>query len=442
MAHSRADRADRPRCLRAEGLKTVRILLVNAFHYLKGGVERTYLDESRWLAAAGHTVGHFAIRDRRNLYSPTAAYFAPEADFGEAAPALVQLASLGRAVWSAPAARCMDRLLAEFRPEIAHLHAPSRYLTPSILGPLERRGVPTVMTLHDFKPWCTNRILFAKGAPCERCRGGAHWHALTTGCVQDSRLKSAVGMVEAYTHDARHAYRHVKRWIAPSRFVHEKASSFGLTAAQMSVLAHGVEPTLATAHAAPRNPPAASSADTLLDSGITSPYALFAGRLSIEKGVKLLPEIARAIAPVPLVVVGDGPLRDFIRTAADATTNLRPVGHLDDAHLATLRREAAVVVVPSLFYEHFCYAAAEALLDERPVVAARIGAIPELVEHEVTGLLATPGDGAALGAAVRRALNDAAARSWASAGAARVRERANPTRHVEGLLRIYEEARS
>ena len=55
----------------------MRILLVNAFHYLKGGVERTYLDESRWLAEAGHDVAHLATRDARNLPSPTAAQFAP-----------------------------------------------------------------------------------------------------------------------------------------------------------------------------------------------------------------------------------------------------------------------------------------------------------------------------------------------------------------------------
>ena len=84
--------------------------------------------------------------------------------------------------------------------DVAHLHAPSRHLTPSILEPLERAKVPVVMTLHDFKPWCTNRILFAKGEPCERCRGGRHWRATATGCVQGSRLKSVVGTLEAVAH--------------------------------------------------------------------------------------------------------------------------------------------------------------------------------------------------------------------------------------------------
>ena len=229
----------------------MRVLLVNAFHYLRGGVERTYFDESCWLAAAGHSIAHFAIRDPRNLPSPTAEHFAPPANFGEGAPAWRQLVQLPRALWSGPAAAAVERLVAEFKPEIAHLHAPSRYLTPSILRPLEHAHVPVVMTLHDFKPWCTNRTLFAHGAPCERCRGGTHWHALATGCVQGSRLKSAVATAEAYLHDWIGAYRAVRLWIAPSRFVAEKAVSLGLDRTRLRVLAHGVERT------APGVPPSA-----------------------------------------------------------------------------------------------------------------------------------------------------------------------------------------
>lgn len=401
----------------------MRVLLVNAFHWLKGGVERTYLDESRWLAAAGHAVAHFATRHPENEPSPTAAHFAPPADFTEGGATLAQLALLPRALWSAPAAAAMARLVAEWKPDVAHLHAPSRHLTPSILRPLERARVPVVMTLHDFKPWCTNRILYAHGEVCERCRGGAHWHALTTACVQDSRAKSAVGAVEAYLHDALGAYRSVRRWIAPSRFVYDKARTFGVDDARLRVLSHGVE--------APRvkaAPPA----------GTPDRYAFFAGRLSAEKGVKLLPAIAEAIAPDPLIVAGDGPLAGWLQGRGLA--NVRLVGHLPDATLAGLRASASVVVAPSLFVEHFGYAVAEALLDARPVVAARIGALPELVEHEATGLLVPPGDGPALGAAVKRALADPAAPRWGDAGRERVRRMSEPGAHLAGLLGIYREA--
>lgn len=401
----------------------MRILFVNAFHYLRGGVERTCLDESRWLAAAGHEVAHFAIRDPRNLPSPTADHFAPPADFGEDVPALRQLAQLPRALWSRPAAAAMERLIAAFRPEIAHVHAPSRYLTPSVLRPLERARVPVVMTLHDYKPWCTNRILFAHGAPCERCRGGTHWHALALGCVQGSRLKSAVAAAEAYLHDWVGAYRAVRLWIAPSLFVAEKAASLGLDRSKLRVLAHGVERT------APGAPPSALPAGR---------FVLFAGRLTVDKGVKLLPAIAARVAPAPIVVAGDGPLSSWL--AREGSQGVRQLGHLSDESLAAVMSRAGAVIVPSLFYETFGYAAAEPMAEGRPVVAARIGALPELVEHEVTGLLAEPGDAEGFAALTKRALDDPAAARWGEEARRRIGRLGDPRRHVEGLLAIYREA--
>ena len=410
----------------------MRVLLVNAFHYLRGGVERTYLDESRWLTRAGHEVAHLATRDPRNLASPTSYLFAPAADYGEGASMLANPSQWGRVFWSLPAERAMTRVLEVFRPEIAHVHAPSRYLTPSVLRPLERAGVPVVMTLHDFKPWCTNRTLFAHGAPCERCRGGRHYQALRTGCVQESRARSAVAMVEAYVHEALHAYRPVRLWIAPSTFVRDKVAWLGLDPSRVRVLSHGMEPEGGVARTASRQDDASSSP--------AEPYALFLGRLSAEKGVTLLEEIAARIAPVPLRVAGDGPLRAAVDQAAQRQRNLEVLGWRAGEDLARLRREAAAVVLPSLFYETFCYVAAEALLDARPVVAARIGAVPELIEHEVTGLLAPAGDGAALGEALKRALEDPHSQHRAEAGRERVLKLTDPARHLEGLLGIYAEA--
>ena len=404
----------------------MRVLLVNAFHWLKGGVERTYLDDSRWLAAAGHEVAHFATRDPRNLPSPTAEFFAPGADYGEEGSALAQLPQLPRALWSRPAARAMERLLAAFHPDVAHVHAPSRYLTPSVLRPLERAGVPIVHALHDFKPWCTNRILYAHGAPCERCRGGRHWHAAVTGCVQGSRAKSLVGTAEAYLHDALGAYRGVRFWIAQSAFVRDKAVSLGADPGRIRMLPHGVEPVPA--------PPQAG--------GWPGRYVLFAGRISEEKGVRALPAIAARIAPVPLVVAGSGPLLGWLEAQrGTGPANLQCAGYFSGEELRSLQAHAAVVVSPSLFYETFGYTVAEALLDARPVVASRIGALPELVEHEVTGLLAPPGDTAAHAEATRRALEDPAAARWGEAGRERVRRIGDVDAHVRGLLAIYEEAR-
>ena len=402
----------------------MRVLMLNAFHWLKGGVERTVFDETAWLERAGHEVAHFAIRDPRNLPSPFADHFAPPADYSETTPAWRQLAQLPRAIWSAPAERALEGLLRAWRPDVAHVHAPSRYLTPSVIAGLERARVPVVMTLHDFKPWCTNRVLFARGEMCVRCKGGKHWHALAVGCVHRSRLKSLVGALEAYDHDRRGAYRPVRRWIAPSRFVGEQSIALGADPARVRVLAHGVE--------APA--PAASDVP-----GLPERFVFYAGRLSEEKGVRLLPALARGIAPTPLVVAGGGPLAEWLAGEADA--GVRMLGHLDSRSLASVRRRAAAVVVPSLFPETFGYAVAEAQLDGRAVVASRIGALAELIKHESTGLLVPSGDPDALIAATRRMLAEPErARGWGEAARSRAREAFDPATHTRGLLAVYEEA--
>jgi len=402
----------------------MRVLMVNAFLWLKGGVERTLFDETRWLEAAGHEVAHFATADPHNVPSRFAAHFAPAADFSEGAPPWRQLAQLPRVVWSAPAASALAGLLAEWRPDVAHVHAPSRYLTPSVIEALEIAGVPVVMTLHDFKPWCTNRVLFARGEVCERCRGGHHWRAVATGCVQGSRWKSLVGAFEAYAHDRRRAYAPVRRWIAPSRFVRDKVVTLGADAARIRLLAHGVE-------ASPHAGPPADAPER---------YVLYAGRLVEEKGVRALPAVARAIAPVPLVVAGTGPLEGWLR--AQGVGSLRSLGHLEGATLAGWRSRAAVVLVPSLFPETFGYAVAEAQLDARVVVASDVGALPELIEHESSGLLVPRGDTPSLAAAVRRALAEPAAVAWGERARARAEARFAPGAHTQALVAVYDEARS
>ncbi len=400
----------------------MRVLMLNAFLWPKGGVERTLFDETRWLELAGHEVAHFATADARNRPSRFARHFAPAADFGEDTPAWRQLPQLPRAVWSAPAARALAGLLAEWRPDVAHVHAPSRYLTPSVIAELARVAIPTVMTLHDFKPWCTNRLLFARGERCERCKGGRHWHAVAVGCVQHSLLKSAVGAIEAYAHDRRGVYGSVRRWIAPSAYARDKAIELGAPAERVRLVPHGVD---GPVHGA-------------LPADLPERFALFAGRLASEKGVRLLPALARALAPLPLVVAGDGPLAGWLRDRGSSAVRL--LGRLEAPVLAAVGARAAVVLVPSEFPETFGYTVAEAQLDARPVVASNIGAVGERVEHGVTGLLVPPGDARALAEGAQRALRDPAAAGWGEAARARTLAELAPEAHVQRLVAVYEEA--
>lgn len=128
------------------------------------------------------------------------------------------------------------------------------------------------------------------------------------------------------------------------------------------------------------------------------PHLLYVGRLSEEKGVR---ELARAAAGLPLVVVGDGPLRSLFPQAA---------GFVPPRELGSWYERAAVVVVPSL-REGYGMVAREAMAHGRPVVASAVGGLADAIEDGVTGLLVPPGDTRALRTALERLLGDPALRA-------------------------------
>jgi glycosyltransferase involved in cell wall biosynthesis len=158
------------------------------------------------------------------------------------------------------------------------------------------------------------------------------------------------------------------------------------------------------------------------------PHVLYAGRLSPEKGVA---ELAQAASGLPLVVAGDGPLRERLPQAR---------GWVPHDELLRLYERAAVVVCPSL-REGFGIACGEAMAHGRPVVASAVGGLRDLVVDGETGLLVPPGDVAALRAALERLLRDAdLRRRLGAAGRMRISEHFSWERAVSLTVTAYEDA--
>lgn len=160
------------------------------------------------------------------------------------------------------------------------------------------------------------------------------------------------------------------------------------------------------------------------------PQVLFAGRLSKEKGILELVQAARA-GGIPLVVAGDGPLRDQVPEAR---------GFVPHDELGPLFERAAVVACPS-HREGFGVVCAEAMAHGRPVVAGAVGGLLDLVVHEETGLLVPPRDVTALREALERLLGDRELRHrFGAAGRERVREHFSWPAVTDATLDAYETA--
>jgi glycosyltransferase involved in cell wall biosynthesis len=172
-------------------------------------------------------------------------------------------------------------------------------------------------------------------------------------------------------------------------------------------------------------------------------FALFAGRLTREKGVgPLLDAWARLPGNIPLKVAGDGPEADRVRAAAARHPNIQWLGWRPQEEVLELVSRAACVVLPSLWYECFNRVILEAFALGTPIVASDMGSMRAIIEHGRTGLLFRPDDPEDLAARVAELMADPFLRHKIRR-AARAEFEAHYTEdaNYDRLLRIYQAAR-
>lgn len=405
----------------------MRILHVNKFLYRRGGAEGYLFDVADRQRAAGHEIAFFGMTHEENLPMPYARWFPSQVDF-EPPPAGVadRARAVGRMLWSRSAAEGIAQVIDDFRPDVAHLHNIYHQLSPSILRPLAARGVPVVMTLHDYKLACPTYRFLDHGEICEACLAHRFWEPLRRRCNGGSLGASAVSAFELTLHTLTSAYRPVDRFVCPSRFLMEKMRAGKVFPARLRHLPNFVDVDAVTPKEAPGGGP------------------VYAGRLSEEKGVDTLVEAVAGDRVLTLDVAGDGPSREALeRLAAErgAGDRIRFHGRLAAPELRALLRASSVAVVPSRWYENMPLAVLEAFGAGLPVVATGLGGLPELIEPGVDGRIVPPNDPAALGAALRPFVDDPVlAFSMGQAARAKAVRDYEAGAHVTRLFAIYEEA--
>jgi glycosyltransferase involved in cell wall biosynthesis len=389
--------------------------MVSSFLHHRGGDGTCIALTTGALEARGHEVIPFAMRHPDNPPNVWDTRFPPQRDVWGAS-GLARVREVLGGIWNVGAARALDALLADVRVDVAHLHHVHRHLTPSVLGPLRRRGVRVVWTVHDYELVCPNAALWTEDAPCERCLGHRYHEAVRHRCKRESRAQSAAVALEKAVHAAAGVWGRVDRFVCPSRFAADRLVRFGIDPARVTHLPNPVEDTPAREEA--------------------GGPVVFAGRLSPEKGVDVLIAAARRLPDRPFRVVGGGPELERLRRGAPA--NVTFVGGLDRAGVARELLAAGVVAVPSRWQENDPYAVLEAQAAGRPVVASAVGGIPEQIAHDVDGLLVPPGNPVALADAIGRLLEAPATAARIGANAhARVRQTRDTLRYVARLERIY-----
>jgi glycosyltransferase involved in cell wall biosynthesis len=212
--------------------------------------------------------------------------------------------------------------------------------------------------------------------------------------------------------------------VAPSSALARFLIEHGMQPARLHVIPHGID--MEPAQARERQ-------------GHGGPTVVgVASNLEHEKGVDVLIEAcALAQHPVRLAVLGDGARRaELERLAEERGVDASFAGHVDD--VARRLGEFDVFALPSRA-ENFPLAVLEAMAAALPVIATRVGGVPEIVLDGETGVLVHPDDPAALAAAVDSLASDATARrNLGAAGARRVSEEFTADRMARRTLALYE----
>lgn len=339
------------------------ILLVHNSYQQPGGEDRVFQMEADLLRSHSHRVVLHQSHNDDVAHSGRAALFA-------------------KTIWNRQSYAELRRIIRENKIDLVHLHNTFPLISPSAYYAAAAEYVPVVQTLHNYRLLCPAATLYREDRICETCVGKSiTLPAVLHSCYRGSKAASFASTAMLASHRVAGTWqRKVTTYIALTDFAREKFIEGGLPGAKIRVKPNFIDP----------------------DPGIgpgTGKYALFMGRLTPEKGVRTLLKAWKILdGAMPLEIAGEGPLAEETRAAAAEIPNISLRGWLPREHLQEMIRNAAVVIVPSEWYEPFGLTIAEAFAAGVPVIASRLGSLTSMVRHRETGLLSESANAADLAA--------------------------------------------
>ncbi|MCC6694684.1 MAG: glycosyltransferase family 4 protein [Candidatus Hydrogenedentes bacterium] len=331
-----------------------------------------------------------------------------------------KLSATVNGIYSREAKADVDALIARERPDLAHVHNLYPLISPSVLSACAAHEVPVVMRCPNYRLVCPTAVHLRKGKPCELCRGGREYWCALTNC-RGNLMESTVMAARSYVVRSLGLIADtVSMFVPPSECVRQRLMEAGIPPARIRVVPNTVAIPEAACDAA------------------SGSYVAFAGRLSEEKGVGTLVEAARKLPAISFRIAGDGPLLASLK--ASAPGNVEFIGHLGREALGAFYAGARIGVVPSIWLEAFGLVAGEAMAHALPVVASRIGALPEIVDEGVTGQLFAVGDAEDLATKLEAMWGDPLrCRAMGLAGREKVKREYARSVYFGRLMRVYEE---
>ena len=259
------------------------------------------------------------------------------------------------------------QLLEDFKPDAVHLHNIHTQLSPVIAKIAHEKGIRVVWTLHDTKVVC----------PCYTCMRDGHWceecmtdktAVIKHRCMPGGIIGSTIGYLEARKWNKEKLQEYTDLFLPPSQFMMDTVMRGGYDAMKFRVLCNFIDVEKV------KNPCFEKKN-----------YFVYLGRVNEVKGVRTLCKAAASF-DYKLIIIGSGELLAELQEQYKGITTIEFKGQMEWNDFRPIIERAKFMVIPSEWSENNPLTVIESQSLGTPVLGARIGGIPELIEENVSGM--------------------------------------------------------
>ena len=347
----------------------MKILLANKFYYRRGGDCIYTMNLEKMLKEKGHEVAVYAMKYPENEKSEWSGYWPTN---------MTKLDAFTRPFGARQVMKGFSRLMDDFKPDVVHLNNIHTQLSPVIAKIAHEKGARVVWTLHDTKLVC----------PCYTCTRDGKW---CTECFTDKKAVirhrcmpgglpgAVIGYLEAQKWNKEVLQEYVDLFLPPSKFMMDTCVEGGYKPEKFRVLCNFIDVTKVKG---------LKSEEV---KGLKGDYYVYLGRVNEVKGVRTLCKAAAQLDK-RLVVIGGGELLPELQKTYVDCKQIEFKGQMQWEEFMPILRGARFMVLPAEWSENNPLTVIESQSLGTPVLGARIGGIPELIDEGTSGMTFTSGD--------------------------------------------------
>ena len=330
----------------------MKILIIHNKYKEPGGEDSVCKAESELLLSYGHEVQHM-LYDNATI----------KTFFDKCFSGL-------KTIYNPDSAHALRIKIKTFAPDIIHIHNFLPLVSPSVLFVANWSNVPVVMTLHNYRLICPSATLFFKGKIYEKSIHSVFpFDAIWKGVYRNSKIQTAIVALMTGIHKLIGTWKNkVDCYIALTEFAKGKFENSSLAIPERKLIVKSNFVQDYGKGAIPRQD-----------------YFLFVGRLTEEKGIRTILKAA-ADHTFKFIIIGDGPLKPIVEDAAEYNPNLKFLGYQSKSIVVDYLKNCKALIFPSIWYEGFPVAIAEAFSTGTPVVASNLGSLTEIIQDRKNGL--------------------------------------------------------